>query len=841
MKYIFTLLLFVMQLSVRAQTIITVGNGTAQSLYGPIYIFNSTSPNTHSWNLSIYDQAEISLAGGYAGNLTGISWYKTDTGAYATPDGSFEIYIKNTTLNDFATAADFNVEVIGATLVYSSNTQTIPKSIGWLDFPFNTPFHWNGTDNIMILTRWVRIGNGTDEINWQSTATSPLIRTSHSFNLSATMGSLYTTANRPNIKLQIAPQAALDAGVLSLDSIRGRCAGTFDVYATIKNFGIDTITSVQVDWQIDGVTQTPYSYAGNLPANSTAQVLLGSTTLSVGVPHSYSAWTSNPNGALDSISSNDTSYIQNLLPGMSGLYTIGTSGADFTSFNSAVTALQNNGVCGPVEFSVSPGVYTERVIINEIPSASSVNDIVFHSSTNDSASVTLEWPSSAVTDSNYTLLLKGAKYITFQYLTFSRTGTDANCTVVEMSNGSGDIVFLNNRFIGPTNMTTANTSGTQSGIYNDGTSEWNNVVIHNNYFSGNSNGLWLNGFLNDYTTNLIVGENIFETYYVGAFILYQDAPIINKNICIRNNTGATIDYFAISLRYVSGAFQVNKNKITSYLGSYGIRFRSCIDTSIVRGRCENNFVQVGGTATGRGISVEDGSAGIDIFHNSINYTGTSPASGRAFFVDGAATSDLRILNNIFSNSGSGYASYVSANATAAIILSDNNCYYTTGSTLAFFGSDQPALANLQSASFQDAHSVNTNPNYTSTYDLHIPSGPLGDLGSSVAAVADDIDGEPRELIHPDIGADEFTIVGINVIDDQTSIQVYPNPANDRLMIQTNAPEIKFSIIDVSGRIVSDHTLRNSLNVIDVSDLSQGFYLVRMTWNEKERVERLVIR
>lgn len=194
--------------SANAQTI-SVGTGTVSTLYGPIYIYSSGSTNTHSWNLAIYSQAELLAAGAYASDFTSISWNKLNNGAYTTPDAIFQVYLKHTSIAEFTTAADFNVEVTGATMVYDNNAMSLSADTGWINFPFTTNFSWNGTDNIMVLTRWVRIGSGTDAVNWQATATAPLTMISHSFNSSSTMGTLYTNGNRSNIRISIDPSTSI--------------------------------------------------------------------------------------------------------------------------------------------------------------------------------------------------------------------------------------------------------------------------------------------------------------------------------------------------------------------------------------------------------------------------------------------------------------------------------------------------------------------------------------------------------------------------------------------------------------------------------------------------------
>ncbi|MCX6290147.1 MAG: T9SS type A sorting domain-containing protein [Bacteroidetes bacterium] len=215
-KSLFSLLFFLMSGYISyAQAIVTIGTGTASTLYGPVYLYSNTSPNTHSWYLCIYNPGEIISNGGASGLITALSWYKNDTGAYLGGDASYEIYMKSTTLADFsAGAGNFNNEYTGASLVYSSTTSGLPASTGWVNYPLSAPFSWNGTDNIMILTRWVRIGAGTGAVNWASTSITPN-HVSTSFNSSATMGSLYSFANRPNIKLYITTATGIMNGVIN--------------------------------------------------------------------------------------------------------------------------------------------------------------------------------------------------------------------------------------------------------------------------------------------------------------------------------------------------------------------------------------------------------------------------------------------------------------------------------------------------------------------------------------------------------------------------------------------------------------------------------------------------
>jgi hypothetical protein len=60
-----------------------------------------------------------------------------------------------------------------------------------------------------------------------------------------------------------------------------------------------------------------------------------------------------------------------LLGGLSGTYVIGNQvGTDYSTFTQAASALQSQGVSGPVIFNVLSGTYTEYVTLNEITGAS---------------------------------------------------------------------------------------------------------------------------------------------------------------------------------------------------------------------------------------------------------------------------------------------------------------------------------------------------------------------------------------------------------------------------------------------------------------------------------------
>ena len=61
--------------------------------------------------------------------------------------------------------------------------------------------------------------------------------------------------------------------------------------------------------------------------------------------------------------------------------------------------------------------------------------------------------------------------------------------------------------------------------------------------------------------------------------------------------------------------------------------------------------------------------------------------------------------------------------------------------------------------------------------------------------------------------------------EELPLQLYPNPARDEVYINYDCPEYDVRIMDMSGRVVLSASSLSFNARIDVSDLSQGTYLM----------------
>ncbi|MBI3364797.1 MAG: DUF11 domain-containing protein, partial [Ignavibacteriae bacterium] len=186
---------------------------------------------------------------------------------------------------------------------------------------------------------------------------------------------------------------------------------------------------------------------------------------------------------------------------------------------------------------------------------------------------------------------------------------------------------------------------------------------------------------------------------------------------------------------------------------YGIYLYACTGGTGLptpRGLLANNFVYGNGSTT-EGIDFYADTY-IDVYYNTVHMTYVN-INTDAFYEYAGSSNSINVVNNIFANSGGGYAYTVYT--PAGIGTSNYNDLYATGANLASWSNvNQANLAALRTASGKDASSVSLIPGFFSTTDLHRNTGTLDSLATPIANILDDIDNEARDLNKPDIGADE---------------------------------------------------------------------------------------
>jgi hypothetical protein len=108
-----------------------------------------------------------------------------------------------------------------------------------------------------------------------------------------------------------------DAGISSIVSPTGTiCAASIMPVVVLHNFGINNLSSVTINYQVDAGTVNTYSWNGTLTPGSVVNVTLPVLTVTGGA-HTFTSYTSVPNGVSDANVTNDSS---------TGIFTSSASG-----------------------------------------------------------------------------------------------------------------------------------------------------------------------------------------------------------------------------------------------------------------------------------------------------------------------------------------------------------------------------------------------------------------------------------------------------------------------------------------------------------------------------------
>lgn len=96
-----------------------------------------------------------------------------------------------------------------------------------------------------------------------------------------------------------------DAGIESIESpVNNLCTGAFEPTVVLKNYGISTLTTVTIAYQING-TSYQYNWTGSLVTSASTTVVLSTVNLPEGT-HSISFQTLDPNSSTDGNTANDS-------------------------------------------------------------------------------------------------------------------------------------------------------------------------------------------------------------------------------------------------------------------------------------------------------------------------------------------------------------------------------------------------------------------------------------------------------------------------------------------------------------------------------------------------------
>ena len=738
---------------------VQVGYGTVSTYYAPMYNYTTYSPDVYSDHVSLFTAAEMQ---GNFGIIDKIRWFKANTNNYSGT-ASIDIYFKETTDNSTpTTSAGFQSALSGATLVYSNNSFTLPANMGGVDIVTNqNQFIYSGSKNLMMFVRWHRTGTlSANYIKWEynNASGNAITFKGSSANPSSSVGSGY----RPNVMFWLTdPINTYDVAMKSIESPTPVTLSTSatPIEVIIENNGTANLISSDIDYEIDGVSQSSYSWTGSVPQYfSSSTITLGNYNFING-NHDIKVWTSLPNDSADQYTYNDTLRMNFFTCSsiLSGNYSVGGASADFQTINEALEILKHCGVNAPVTFNINSGIYDVPIYINDsLPGVDSVNTVTFTSATGNYNDVIIKQTSSSLTS---VIDLASAHNISFKNLTIDGASPSINETV-NMIGGTNHIKFDNCKITADI----ANTYGLYS-IYLDG-SNVNNIEFTNNIITGGYYSIYVQGSYSSHSSGLkLISNTITDFYRYSVYVYYSDNAVISNNKIHKYSDGNNSTIAGVYLYHADNVLVTNNDiYLETAAAVYGMYFYYCNNTLSDTNLIANNMVVCTGVSSStafRALYVSS-SHNCNFYNNTLaNYSGTS--NTETCYISGT-TSNLNFVNNIFANFASSYA--VEKYSTSTVSNMDNNLYYTTGGQILKWGSTVVAkssgISGIIAATGFDANSIIADPKFYTIKNAHSYSPDVNQAGAPLVKVTTDIDGDIRDANTPDIGADEFTISTIDV-------------------------------------------------------------------------------
>lgn len=519
---------------------------------------------------------------------------------------------------------------------------------------------------------------------------------------------------------------------------------------------------------------------------------------------------------------------------MSGSYTIGGSGANYSTIESAISALQSAGVNGAVTFRIASGTYNAPAAgyrLQSVTGMSASNTVTFKPASG--ATVVISGTSNQGTGiftfnggknfiidgSNATsgttrdmtirqleayydpaiLMLNDADKNVVKNCILQANSQYASPSLYNYDGNTGTYIYGSGVvMIGQTNTSSANDSNTiQNNTIGDpaGTNSCNIAVCINGYNVNGNTSYNNNG-------NKIIGNDIVN---FGRGTSYTSYGIVNYYYCagtlIQGNkiymTQPSPYYYVYGIYLYdsytgTGNHVVDGNKIYKLSGApiYGYEYIYGIynynsNASQTTTFSNNMISMTEGGQTYQYAMYIGGSGTYNSYYNSFYSGGVAVGGYPTYMLYKSGSFTLNHRNNIYYSTRTGgtagnYGLYISSTSGWSsdyniINLNTGSNYYT-----GYYSGVQTLLSGFQTASGQDAHSMGGNPQFIDpdNGNLHISTTrrtPVESRGTPISGLTTDADGDTRNSTTPDIGADEGTFT--SVLTDDMSSDRFVNPLN----------------------------------------------------------------
>ncbi len=614
-------------------------------------------------------------------------------------------------------------------------------------------------------------------------------------------GDLRST-NTPDIGADEYNTYTNDAGISGFVNLKGGCPNSaHNISVEIKNYGSSNISNINIGWSINGVSQSSYSWNGNLGLLNSTIATIGNYTFLADSTYVIKTWVNTVNSANDLNAANDEITVNNFRISIpSGTYQIGSSSsADYPTIASALATLNIIGICGPITLNIESGNYEGAYNLSSpIPGSSPTNTITLQSLNGNPSTTSLF--NNSNNSGSYIFNFSNSGYFKFKKLSFN-TSASSWSKVFNIAENSRHITLDSCIIIGNNS---SNNSDDNKLFYIHNSRQF---TITNSTLNNGSEGIYIFNNNNNYSSGIIIkNNNITNFKHCGINAYYLSDTIAIQNNTIHGNNNGILTYFTTKkIKITSNDIKLTAQYYNSYDYSYGIlhKWHNWTNTSSTNySEINNNFISITPTTTFTnriyGISIEATKYCFTYF-NTVKIINSNSNISSCLYLN--AASNLTFKNNIL-DAGNHYVMYFTNNANS--FTSNYNCLYSAASSPIYYLNANKTFTYYVNAYNKDANSIWKSPAYVSINDLHIYDAVLNGAGTQINGINYDIDGDSRVMTsNPDIGADEINIFA-------TDIQLYAiNEPNNT--IASGNSNIKIAIKNMGSSNITSDSLHYSID------------------------------
>jgi hypothetical protein len=728
---------------------------TTGAYYG-IYAYYSKSEILHN---SIYIAGNGAARGIYISNSAYNNIVIKNNNIVTTASAAYPVYFSatgNLTLYDMDYNNYYAPSYIG---YYGNNITTLPA---WQAL-FTTDLH-----SVSVLPSFNNVSSNLQVMNYGELLCNKLLSINNDID-GQIRGSLTTMGCYDGLPLR-----NLNAMLGAITGLKeGHVFGQTDtVKIIVYNTGSTSITSVNLEWSINGVLQNPggTNYPVSLIAkNQSTTITLGRITYLAGVSE-VKVWINNVNGGVDDYRYDDTASKSTLICSgiLSGVITVGQSAnSNFKTFKQVYDALYLCGVNGDLTIALEPGVYTENCDLSNNAVLLSGYTLTITSTTNKASDVVFR-PSSGA----------GVTFNNSRNIILKDITVDANVSksyAIQFTAACSNITVRDCRLLADT----ITTSSTTAPVYKaSGTGVVDNIFFINNLLDGGYYGFYFYGGTGStvYGTNVVFDSNtVSNQYYYATYPYYVDFTSCSYNTILsrRGTTGISSTWYGLRMYYANGPVIGNRiiqrsNSIAYPYGMY-LYYHNYYPTATVQGRSPvvNNELILNTTSTYYGIYASYAKS--EILHNSIYISGSGAARG-IHIVNGTVNNMVIKNNNIVlaTSSTTAYPIYFSATGNLTLYDIDYNNYYAQ-TNIGYYGGARTTLTAWSGQIATDQHSTKVLPQFVNpanSLELSTSNDTL--LCPAITGIRRDIQGYLRPPNQTIMGAYIQPLSGLDLMLEQIS-------------------------------------------------------------------------